>query len=458
MLCIFFAGVLAALAGSGAQGPLALAGAGILLIVGLALGLLNRPAPGAAPPPQRRGTGRETGEYERQRTRIMAEMASTLGATLDYNKVLDAAMDVGALGLKPRKDNARLLSMVLLFDKEQKLYVATSRRMMARDLTARVPGQRGVLGQALGQAEPVIGGPGGEDPELSYFAAFQDAYATLVIPLRSGFQNYGLLVFGSSEPDAFSQEHADLLAAIGTQATVALQNAVLYGDLRAEKERIIAVEEDARKKLARDLHDGPTQSVSAIAMRVNYIRQLFVRDPSGVPDELLKVEDLARKTTKDIRHMLFTLRPLVLENQGLIPALEQLGQKMKETHNLEVTVEAQPGVETLITSQAQGVLFYIVEEAVNNARKHAQAAHHIVRLARRENYMVVEIEDDGVGFDSGAVDSNYDQRGSLGMINMRERAALVEGTLLVDSAPGRGTKISVLIPLPVHPSGGNGRK
>lgn len=457
MACIFFAGVLAALAGFGANGPLALGGAGVLLIIGVALGVANRAAPTPLTGTDRRAP-RETTEFERHRTRLMAEMGATLGATLDYNKVLDAAMDVGALGLKPRKDGARLLSMVLLFDKDQRLYVATSRRMMGRDTAARVPGQRGVLGQALGQAEPVIGGSGAEDPELSYFAAFQDARSTLVIPLRSGFQNYGLLVFGSSEPDAFSQEHAELLAAIGTQATVALQNAVLYGDLRAEKERIVAVEEEARKKLARDLHDGPTQSVSAIAMRVNYIRQLFVRDPSNVPDELLKVEDLARKTTKEIRHMLFTLRPLVLENQGLIPALEQLAQKMKETHNLDVTIQSQPGVETMITSQAQGVLFYIIEEAVNNARKHAQAQHHYVRLLRRENYLVVEIEDDGVGFDAGAVDSNYDQRGSLGMINMRERAALVEGTLLVDSAPGRGTKISVLIPLPVQPPAGNGRK
>jgi signal transduction histidine kinase len=150
--------------------------------------------------------------------------------------------------------------------------------------------------------------------------------------------------------------------------------------------------------------------------------------------------------------MLFTLRPLVLENQGLIPALEQLGQKMKETHNLEVTVEAQPGVETLITSQAQGVLFYIVEEAVNNARKHAHAELISVTVTKQDDVIIVQIADNGLGFNTGAVNANYDQRGSLGMVNMRERAELLEGTLSIDSVEGRGTVISVVVPL--HPSYG----
>jgi len=120
---------------------------------------------------------------------------------------------------------------------------------------------------------------------------------------------------------------------------------------------------------------------------------------------------------------------------------------MKETHDLDVIVQVQQGADELLETHAQGVLFYIVEEAVGNARKHAQAAHIYVRLYRRENYVTVEIQDDGVGFDIDAVTTNYDQRGSLGMVNMRERAALVEGMLKLDSAKGKGTKISVLVPL-----------
>ena len=145
--------------------------------------------------------------------------------------------------------------------------------------------------------------------------------------------------------------------------------------------------------------------------------------------------------------MLFTLRPLILESQGLTAALRQLAEKMHETHGQNVIVEAEPGVDDRLEMNHQGVLFYIVEEAVNNARKHAQAEHIWVRLRSDSDVLAVEIQDDGVGFNVGAVDSNYNRRGSLGMINMRERAEMINGAIKIDSAEGRGTRVMVYIPL-----------
>ena len=96
----------------------------------------------------------------------------------------------------------------------------------------------------------------------------------------------------------------------------------------------------------------------------------------------------------------------------------------------------------------QGIIFYIVEEAVNNARKHAEAEHVWIRLKKvQEGIVLVEIQDDGVGFNIGAVDSDYENRGSLGMVNMRERAEMINGALQVDSEEGKGTRIRVWIPL-----------
>lgn len=383
---------------------------------------------------------------KRNRDRAIYELASTLGATLDYNKVLAAALDVGVLGLNDMGAGTRLFGMVMLF-RNGGLRVAISRGLPRQDEKVTVPGREGILGQAIKQAETVIASEAKSDPELGNFVAFQDARSILAIPLRAGFDNYGLLVFGTTEKDVFSGDQVELLTAITTQATIALQNAVLYENLRGEKERIVEVEEDARKKLARDLHDGPTQSIAAIAMRVNYIRRLIEKQPQNAADELAKVEELARRTTKEIRHMLFTLRPLVLETQGLTAALQQFAEKMKDTHNLEVILQIKEGVSDLIETHAQGVLFYIIEEAVNNARKHAQAPHIYVRLYRHERYLVTEIQDDGVGFDLASVDSNYEQRGSLGMVNMRERAELIDGTLRIESAKGKGTKISIVMEL-----------
>jgi len=238
-----------------------------------------------------------------------------------------------------------------------------------------------------------------------------------------------------------------VLAAIGYQTTIALQNAVLYRSLQEEKERIVAVEEEARKQLARDLHDGPTQSVAAIAMRMSYISKLLQKRPDEVPDELAKVEELARKTVREIRMMLFTLRPLVLESQGVGAALQQLATTMQETHGQAVSIRIAKDVESALDKQQQGVIFYIVEEAVNNARKHARAELISVSLGIQQDMLVCRIADNGVGFNLNAVNSNYEQRSSLGMVNMRERAAMLDGQLRIESAEGRGTTITIAFPL-----------
>lgn len=386
----------------------------------------------------------------RERARAIYEMANALSASLDHRRVLEAAQGIGTLALRDELGpDVRLISAVLLFQGEDNLLrVITAQGLTRADTMVAVPGRQGVLGLALNSATPVFGADGNRDPELSYFVAFQEARSVLAIPLRAGIDVYGVMVFGADRPNAFSDDHIELMTAIGTQSTLALQNAVLYQNLLQEKERIVEVEEDARKKLARDLHDGPTQTVAAIAMRINYIRRLVERQPQQALEELWKIEDLARRTTREIRHMLFTLRPLALESRGLLAALEQLAEKMRDTYDTTVIVEGSPEVERLLDSNAQGVLFYIAEEAVNNARKHAQSSHIWVRLFVQNGEVAVEIEDDGVGFDvQTVVGAGYDQRGSLGMVNMRERADLIQATLHLDSAPGKGTRIRVLVPL-----------
>ena len=380
----------------------------------------------------------------RKHTRAIYEMSAALNANLNVADVLEAALDLGVLGLREGSPSTRPVSAVLLRDEASGLlHVAHARRMPASDLAHTVPGQAGLLADALRQCTPIFAHEARQDPELCEFTGFQEARSLLCVPLCRQQETFGVLVFGSTQPNAFSKDQVDLLTAVANQATVALQNARLYQDLVEEKERLLEVEEDARKQLSRELHDGPTQSVAAIAMRVNYIRRLLERQPEQVPPELLKVEELARQTSREIRHMLFTLRPLILETQGLVPALGELAKKMQDTYDQNVLVQAQPGVEHVISPEDQNLIFNIVDEAVNNARKHAEAEHIWIRLHTREDALILEIEDDGVGFDMGEVDANYDQRGSLGMLNLRERAELLGGTLAIESAEGRGTRVTL---------------
>jgi signal transduction histidine kinase len=189
-------------------------------------------------------------------------------------------------------------------------------------------------------------------------------------------------------------------------------------------------------------------------MRASFARRLLGRDVAAAEKEMGRAEDLARRTTREVRHMLFTLRPLILESQGLVSALQQLADKTKDLTGHDVLLEIEDqGVDGL-GAGGEGLVFFIAEEAVNNARKHAEAEHVWIRLRRDGPSLVMEIEDDGVGFNVGAVDSSYAQRGSLGMVSMRERTELLGGSLIVDSVEGRGTRVRLTVPL--TPGNGEG--
>ena len=383
----------------------------------------------------------------RQHARAIYEMSSMLSATLNYKEVLEAALNFGALGAEGASPSSSALVAAVLFFEEDQLHLSSARRLTQADQRVICPGRAGILGEVIRTGEPAVTGDPAHDPELMQFVSFRACKSLMALPLRAGYETYGVVLYGHLLPNFFDDDQRALLVAVVNQAIVALQNAQLYRNLRQEKDRLMEVQDEAQKKLARDLHDGPTQAVAALAMRANFVRRLLERDPKQAGEELFKMEDLARKTTREIRHMLFTLRPLVLESQGLTAALVQLGDKLKETHGQNVIVEAEPNLDDRLEMNYQGVLFYIVEEALNNARKHAQAEHLWVRLKTQGDVLTVEIQDDGVGFNVGAVEANYDRRGSLGMVNMRERAEMINGAVRIDSAEGRGTRIVVFVPL-----------
>jgi signal transduction histidine kinase len=385
-----------------------------------------------------------------EHSQAIFELASTLSATLNYNKVLEAVLEVGEAGISELgQTSSTQASLVALFG-QHNLYIAASRHLPHRDQNITFDGKEGALAQALETAETVVIDNPAADPELCQLITMHGCKQAIVVPLRAGFENYGAVVFGSDQPNAYIEDQKSLLVAVCNQAIVALQNAQLYQSLIEEKERIVEVEEQERKKLARDLHDGPTQSIAAIAMRINYVRMLLdkAQDIKQTVAELEKIEELARRTTKEIRHMLFTLRPLILESQGLRAALEQYLSKLSETDETSFHLEAASEVDQLLERNAQGVIFYILEEAIGNTRKHSKATNVWVRLYTRDKNFVAEVQDDGKGFNVEGVQARYDERGSLGMINMYERAELVNGRLSIASAPGKGTKITLIAPLP----------
>ncbi len=431
---------------------LAMEWSGIYAIVGLAFGFLGKQLMTRLRISRQKWLDAEEKKrhIQGERLRVIYELTSALTATLSYKRVLDSALDLGYSALNPDPDTAAsdpLVSAVLLFRGGQ-LMVGSARRFTSADSRVTFQGNEGILKKVFDEGEPAFSKDIGYDPELGRVIAFRNCTSGYCFPLRSGFNVYGAMVFAHPDPNYFSPDRQDLLDIIGRQAVVAIQNARLYQDLVEEKERMIEVHEEARKKLARDLHDGPTQSVAAMAMRINIARRMMEKDTKMAVEELSKIEELAHRTTKEIRHMLFTLRPLILESQGLSAALNSMADKMRETYNQNVIVNVDDNLTGQMEMGRQGVIFYIIEEAVNNARKHANALNIWVRLRPFQQGMaLLEIEDNGVGFDIEAMNKAYDKSSSLGMVNLRERAELVNGLLNLQSTPGKGTNVSVYIPL-----------
>jgi signal transduction histidine kinase len=334
------------------------------------------------------------------------------------------------------------------------LWIGSSRQGGWQATTGFAPGQASADGGGLNALDEalqsgqirVLDAPG-EDTFVAHWHGLETVGGVVIVPLTMpGGGSLGAVLVGVNSPDTPSGEVLAQLRAVGRYAALVWDNAGRYQDLLKEKNRLNELQEEARRRLARNLHDGPTQSIASIAMRANFARRQITRDPEAAEEEVAKVEEMARQTTREIRHMLFTLRPLILESQGLGPALYQLALKARDSHDEDIQLEIDPDSAAGMDPGVQGALFYIVEEAVTNAQKHAAAEHIWIRLKQISDGLRLEVEDDGVGFNVGAVDAHYEQRGSLGMVNMRERAELAGGVLGVKSTESRGTLISVILP------------
>jgi signal transduction histidine kinase len=398
----------------------------------------------------RQGIANNARMDERSRLQTYYKMAEVLSATLSYHSVLESALDLCISALDDTHDNTgRIVCAIMLFG-ESDLHVGAARGFSVQEIRMTTPGLEGALYNAVKMAEIVLLENPAIDPEISKFAAVQNCQSGLCVPLLHGLNAYGVMLFAHPDADYFTPGDHELLEMVSHQIVISIQNARLFQELEEEKRRIIQQQEDTRKQLARDLHDGPTQTVASIAMRINVARVMLEKKPEGVEAELASVEELARNTTREIRHMLFTLRPLVLESEGLIVALNDLSARMRDTYQQNVLVEVEEQVVEKMKMTMQAAVFHICEEAINNAGKHAKADKILIRLnfvPEDTRVALLEIMDDGIGFDVNKVMGSYEKRGSLGMRNLQERSDLINAIFRMESTFGKGTCVRVYIPL-----------
>ncbi|MCL6634268.1 MAG: histidine kinase [Peptococcaceae bacterium] len=208
---------------------------------------------------------------------------------------------------------------------------------------------------------------------------------------------------------------------------------------------IIRAQEEERKRVAREIHDGPAQSMANIVMRAEFCLKLLDVDPGKVRDELIALQSLVRLCLTDVRKIIFDLRPMVLDDLGLAPAIKRYLSDYNGQHGLQVDFLFF-GQQRRLDSSIEVALFRIIQETVSNIKKHARAKRAVVKIEMLRKKVNIHVKDDGVGFDLNEVLSDKKREG-YGLVSMRERVQLLKGEMNITTAPGQGTSISISIPL-----------
>jgi signal transduction histidine kinase len=215
------------------------------------------------------------------------------------------------------------------------------------------------------------------------------------------------------------------------------ENGRARADLRDLSARLLRAQENERRNLARELHDEVGQSLSAILMETE--GAACAEGQIEVREHLAAIRDMAEKTVNQVRDLALLLRPSMLDDFGLVPALKWQAREMAKRTGLHVTVQADEAVDGL-PDEHQTCIYRLVQEALNNSSRHASARNVEVRVSKEGGRVKFSVRDDGAGFDPRLV------RG-LGLLGMEERVSRLGGKVRVDSQPGRGTLVAAELPM-----------
>jgi signal transduction histidine kinase len=237
----------------------------------------------------------------------------------------------------------------------------------------------------------------------------------------------------------FSLRHAENLEREAEHHFAAVEQA--KQELQQLSARLLEIEEDGRRKLSRELHDEVGQTVALLQIEISHAQALLNGPSAELRERLVRARELAERTVQSIRSISGLLRPALLDDLGLVPALQfQLEDFLRRSG---IACEfTEDGVEEHLPDPVKTCVYRVVQEALHNCEKHSGASKVRVSVRQFDECLLAKVEDDGRGFSSTAQRST-----GLGLLGMRERSAAAGGSLIIDSAPGQGTRIALRIPL-----------
>ncbi|MCL5962538.1 MAG: GAF domain-containing protein [Chloroflexi bacterium] len=305
----------------------------------------------------------------------------------------------------------------------------------------------GIVGNSSHPGQPLVFSLRSEANEVVRWSPSSGGTPIVIAPMLVEGSLIGALALRFRDGDMPSEDRRILLASLAVQAALIIRNATLYA---ASQELAIAEE---RNRIAREFHDGVTQNLAHLMLKMQLITRLLDLDKDRAKDELERSRGVLEDSVKELRRCIYALRPVHLEGTGLSQAVERIATEFAEQNELELFLELDPI--SKLPSRIEAAVFRVVQEALNNIRKHAQASRFAIQLKLCEDQVHLVIEDDGVGFDS---DGNETGRtGHFGVPQMKERAGELGGYLVIKSSPGEGTTIEAWIPIGSRGKLGAGR-
>jgi signal transduction histidine kinase len=278
-----------------------------------------------------------------------------------------------------------------------------------------------------------------DDPEVDHQATRPiDARTGLYVPLVAGARPIGVIVAHDKEGEdpRFADEDLRLAEVFATRAAVAVDLSARVA--RDSLRRVVEAQELERRRLARELHDQTGQELTSVLLGLKAVEE--AEGDAERSEAVAAVREQVVQTLHDVRRLAVELRPKALDDFGLVPALERLRDTFSGQTGMHVDLEARIGER--LPADVETALYRIVQEALTNVVKHAQAGAVSIVLARKAGAVTALIEDDGRGFGRDGTDEG------LGLLGMGERLALLGGKLTIESSAGAGTTIVAEVPLP----------
>ncbi|MEO8540540.1 MAG: GAF domain-containing protein [bacterium] len=386
--------------------------------------------------------GIENTELVEQLRRRVFEMDALYRAYDGFHQSLELHQVLDALALSAVEAIGADRSAALIYQESPpfELTLGAAAGVTAAERMALIESLKGVDTSSFrGLREPRFTSDTTTEPrEVQGIVRAAGIVSVIDVPITIAGRSFGLFGVGWTRQHSITQGEVRLATALAQQAAVAIENARLY-----ERAQFAASLEE-RQRLARELHDSVSQALYGISLGTRTARALVEKDPARAIEPLEYVSSLAEAGLAELRALIFELRPESLSTEGLVAALEKQFAALQARHGIEV--DAELCLEPDLRLDLKEVLYRVGQEALHNTVKHARATHVTVSLAPDAGQVVLQITDNGIGFDTSG-----EFPGHLGLRSMAERTARVGGQLQITSAPGDGTAIRLAVPhIPGH--------